>query len=161
MLYVLLRVRYWMGHNTSIQNLRTCALIPLVEPVFAVPSWDIPIDEKPLGRFEAALIRRLNPRLAGYDSVYGYDFRGEPPWWARAGNYLVVNAPVAARPALRRLKTLLVGRVGKPFFLRDEYLAAVLPGPSCAAEFVNLQAIRDPLMMSRSRTVDLVLNDPW
>lgn len=161
MLYIYMRVKYWMGYNTSIQNFRTFALIPLVEPAFAFPSWDIPMAEKNLGRFQAELIRRLNRRLAGYTSGYGFDFAGEAPWPARIKDFLLVNAPIAARPPLRRLKHRLAQHRRKPFFLRDDYVGAVLDRASCASEFVNPERIHDPLMLSRAYTVDLVMADPF
>ena len=161
MLYIYMRVKYWMGHNTSIQNFRTWALIPLVEPVFAFPSWDIPLAEKNLGRFEAALIRRLNRRLAGYTSVYGFDFLGPVPLRARAANFLQTSCPVSVRPALRGLRSHLRRPRRRPLFMRDGYLGAVLDRPSPTSEFVDLRRIRDPLMLSRALTVDLVMADPY
>lgn len=119
MLHVYMRVRYWMGHNTSIQNLRGFALIPLTEPCFAFPSWQIPVVEKDLGRFEAALIRRLNPRLAAYPSAYGFNFADDIPLSARISEALLVNVPVAMRPPLRKLKQHLVHHRPRPFFLQQ------------------------------------------
>ena len=45
-LYVYMRIKYWMGYNTTIQNSRSFALIPLTEPKFAFPSFDIPFKYK-------------------------------------------------------------------------------------------------------------------
>lgn len=162
MLYVYMRVKYWMGYNTSIQNFRTFALIPLTEPVFAFPSWQIPIDEKDLGRFEAALICRLNPCLAAYSSAYGFNFADDIPLTAKIKNFLVVNSPIPIRPSLRKLKQCLVHHRPKPFFLQQKYVGSLLnKEDSWSAEFVNVENLHDPLMISRAYTVDLVMADPF
>jgi hypothetical protein len=160
-LYVYMRIKYWMGYNTSIQNVRSYALIPLSEPVFAVPSFSIPFRQKEAGEFEAALIRRLNPKLAAYDSAYGYNFSDKPPLAALIKNSLVTNLPVTAQRLLRKGKYRLSSN-SKPYYLHRDFLDTVAGvDGSFIDEYFNLENIRDPLMLSRLHTINLVLTDPF
>jgi hypothetical protein len=162
MLYVYMRVKYWMGYNTSIQNYRTFALIPLTEPIFAFPSFQIPFDWKDMGRFEAELIRRLNHRLAAYPSIYGYNFAGKLSLSAIVKNSLAVNTPMSLRPYLRKFRDNLVHQAVKPFYVQQRYLNSLLgPKDRQSREFVNVDILRDPRMISRAYTVDLVMADPF
>ena len=160
-LYVYMRIKYWMGYNTSIQNLRCYALIPLAEPVFAYPSFSIPFKHKEMGAFEAALIKRLNPKLAAYNSSYGYNFSDRPGRKAAFANSLQQNLPVSAQRLLRKLK-YSSSALEMPYFLQQQYIDAVVPEKGLLSnEYFNLENIRDPLMLSRLQTVNLVLSDPF
>lgn len=157
-LYVYMRVKYWMGYNTSIQNVRSYALIPLTEPVFAIPSFSIPFRQKELGIFEAALIRRLNPRLAGYDSAYGYSFDTKPGLAAQLKNTLELNLPVAVKRQLRKLKYRSAS-LDMPYYLQESYISSVIPAETATVNrYFEMDNIRDPLMFSRLQTVNLVLS---
>ena len=160
-LYVYMRVKYWMGFNTSIQNVRGHALIPLTEPIFACPSFTIPFKQKELGVFEAALIKRINPRLAEYESAYGYSFAGKPPLKDVFKNSLAVNLPVSAKRILRKCRYRF-SRLNIPYYLQQDYIDTVIPvGGSFINEYFDVKNIRDPFMLSRIQTINLVLSDPY
>ncbi len=160
-LYVYMRIKYWMGYNTSIQNVRSYALIPLTEPVFAYPSFSIPFKQKENGVFEAALIRRLNPKLAAYDSAYGYNFSSNPSTMVAFKNSLMQNLPVSAQRSLRKLR-YSCSSLNMPYYLQHDYIDSVGPIDGLLTdEYFNLESIRDPLMVSRLQTINLVLSDPF
>ncbi len=160
-LYVFMRIKYWMGFNTSIQNLRSYALIPLAEPVFAYSSFSIPFKQKELGGFEAALIRRLNPKLAAYDSAYGYNFSSKPTGVTAVKNSLMLNLPVSAQRFLRKFR-YACSRLNMPYYLQQDYIDSVVPADDALLnEYFILDNIRNPLMLSRIQTVNLVLSDPF
>ena len=160
-LYVYMRIKYWMGYNTSIQNLRSYALIPLTEPIFAIPSFSIPFKHKEMGAFEAALIKRLSPRLAAHDSAYGYSFSGKPGLVARLKNSLMLNLPVSLKRRLRKMRYQISG-AKMPYYLQQEYIDSIIPADGFVAnQYFDMGNIRDPLMLSRLHTINLVLSDPF
>ena len=160
-LYVYMRVKYWMGYNTSIQNLRGHALIPLTEPIFALSGFTIPFEHKEMGRFEGALIRSLNPGLAAYDSAYGRNFIDKPGVPERFKNLLELHLPVSLKRHLRRM-AYRYASARLPYYLEPDYVSSIgSSGTSCMSDFFDLEEIRDPRMVSRIHTVDLVLSDPF
>jgi hypothetical protein len=107
------------------------------------------------------LIRRLNPKLAAYDSAYGYNFSDKPPLAALIKNSLVTNLPVTAQRLLRKGKYRLSSN-SKPYYLHRDFLDTVAGvDGSFIDEYFNLENIRDPLMLSRLHTINLVLTDPF
>jgi len=71
--------RSWAGHNTSINNALSWALTPFRDDLEAYQeARRLPHDMRWFGRFQAALINRLDPRLASYPSAYGHPFTVPP-----------------------------------------------------------------------------------
>jgi len=71
--------RSWAGHNTSVNNALSWALTPFRDDVEAhQEARRLPYEMRCFGRFEAALIDRLDPRLANYPSAYGHPFNVPP-----------------------------------------------------------------------------------
>ena len=160
-LYVYMRIKYWMGYNTSIQNVRSYALIPFAEPIFAISSFIIPFKQKECGIFEAALINQINPKLASYNSAYGHNFSDKPTVKTRIKNSMAVNIPIAMRRTLRQYRYRLL-RSQLPIYLHQDYINSVVPKDGLyMQEYFNLENIRDPLMLSRLHTINLVLSDPF
>ena len=73
-------------------------MTPLVEPNVVRAALATPLSLKNLGRLEAALIRRVDPKLAAYPSAYGFAFDQAPSMMARFSFALTVLRP----PQLRR-----------------------------------------------------------
>ncbi len=160
-LYVYMRIKYWMGYNTSIQNVRSYALIPFAEPIFGISSFIIPFKQKECGIFEAALINQINPKLASYNSAYGHNFSDKLTVKTRIKNSMAVNLPIAIRRPLRQYRYRLL-RSQLPFYLHQDYTDSVVPKDGLyMQEYFNFENIRDPLMLSRLHTINLVLSDPF
>jgi len=71
--------RYWAGRNCSVNNRLGRALQPFCDFSVVRESVRIPVAARSYGAFEAALIRAVDPRLAAYQSCYGFDFAQPPP----------------------------------------------------------------------------------
>lgn len=158
-LYWRMRLRYWMGPNNSNNNALSFAMTPFSEPVLTIPSSTLPHSVKHNGAFEAALIRRLDPNLARYPSVYGFNFydpipRGIAPGGRRG---VLGRFPRFARLwGRRRTETAHA----LPFYLRQEYVEEVVDSRALrVSEYVHVDRIRDVDMLNRALTVELVLAD--
>jgi asparagine synthase (glutamine-hydrolysing) len=73
-LYPYYRCKYWMGRNNSVNNKIGFALTPFITQSLIERALRLPLRQKNTGRFEARLIREINPRLAAYPSAYGHSF---------------------------------------------------------------------------------------
>jgi asparagine synthase (glutamine-hydrolysing) len=63
-----------MGRNNSVNNKIGFALTPFITQSLIERALRLPLRQKNTGRFEARLIREINPRLAAYPSAYGHSF---------------------------------------------------------------------------------------
>ena len=105
--YPLFRCRFWMARNTSINCRLGYAMTPLVEPAIVRAALSTPLRLKNLGTFEAALIRRIDPKLASYPSAYGRAFDREPSAKARLAFALTLLRPPRLRRYVFRVKNRL------------------------------------------------------
>ncbi|MGH7786848.1 MAG: hypothetical protein ACRERC_08270 [Candidatus Binatia bacterium] len=71
--------RFWVGRNCSVNNRFGRALQPFCDLPVVREAVRIPVAPRAYGALEAALIRAVDPRLAGYESRYGHDFMHPPP----------------------------------------------------------------------------------
>ncbi len=154
MLFPLLRNRF-AGANTAINSQWGPALLPFMEPRFVFPSYGIPIRFKEHGRFNAALIRSLDPALARYPSAYGWDFAGAPPLMARLRSRAQQNVPISWRLSRRRQRYL--GRP-VPYYLEAPYLKELFGNRELAIrEYLDPDRIHDPVKKARALTAELLL----
>ncbi len=79
-LYPHFRCRSWVAKEMQFGNRAGTQLNPFLDDRISQWAGSLSIDLKDLGRFEAELIRRVNPRLAAYLSAYGHSFTADPPW---------------------------------------------------------------------------------
>lgn len=79
-IYLKFFFRSWAGHNTSINNAFSSALTPFRDDLTLYQeARQLPHEMRWFGRFEAALIHALDPKLARYSSAYGHPFNSSPP----------------------------------------------------------------------------------
>lgn len=159
-LYPLFRLKYWMGINNSINNQLTYSLTPYSEPRFVYQSLAIPIKDKNYGNFEAALIHKLDPRLASYPSGsrYGRNFTEAIGSKAKFKENIIANMPTGLKPMMRRLKHRR-DRRPLPYYLQNEYIETIFDMDNLAiADYVDLTRVNDPETVSRALTVELHLN---
>ena len=84
----------------------------------------VPLRIKNFGRFEARLIRAINPRLAAYQTVYGHGLATEPPL-----KRILKDLKTYARPPIVRRFTYRLKHcrpVARPYWLSDDYVGRVL-----------------------------------
>ncbi len=152
-LFPLLRNRF-AGANTAINNQWGPSVLPFMEPRFVFPSYGIPIRFKEQGRFNAALIRSLDPALARYPSAYGWHFGGSPPLAARLRTRIQQQVPIAWRLSRRRQRYL--GR-SMPYYLSAPYLEELFGGRELAIrEYLDPDRIHDPNKRARALTAELL-----
>jgi asparagine synthase (glutamine-hydrolysing) len=160
-LYSFLRHKYWMGLNHSIDNQFSYALTPYAEKRFVFESFSIPMRYRSHGRFEAALIKHIDPQLAKYPSAYGFNFHDPVRPRRRFLSSVREKLPNFLQPVIpmahRKLRAL---RFQPPFYMSGEYLAKVFSGRDLGvARYVHMERIKDPAMLSRVLSVELIIRD--
>jgi hypothetical protein len=160
-IYPRIRARYRVAPCISVNNVHSHALAPFTEPRFAVPALGIPLRYKEHGRFHAALIRRIDPALARYPSVYGHSFEGSIPLKVRLRTLGIVQLSVLLEPLARFVKRRRQPRgVAHPWYLSEPYLRTLLDLDSLEiARHVHVDRIKGSSMLSRVLTVELLLRD--
>jgi asparagine synthetase B (glutamine-hydrolysing) len=78
MAYPLFRSRYWLARNNSVANRVGYYWTILLEPELIRQSLNYPLAWKDYGRLEARVIAIMQPKLAAYNSAYGFDFASGP-----------------------------------------------------------------------------------
>ncbi len=113
-LYPNFRCRSWVAKELQSGNRAGAHLNPFLDHRVSQWAASLPTDLKDMGLLEAELIRRVNPRLAGYLSAYGHAFDAGPPWSYRASYRL----NTWRSPRLRRIAYRVQARVrgGSPLF---------------------------------------------
>lgn len=166
MLYPYLRLKYWMSSNNSINNQFSYALTPFTDMRFVNQSLDIPLKFKDLGLFEAALIKFIDPDLAKYQSVYGFNFFDGIPLNVRMEYFVKLHTPLCLRPWIRKRLwgdhrlSLNRPKVELPFYLTEKYLYEIFGSEDMnVARYINISNISDPRILSRVLTVELVITD--
>ncbi|MBN2434250.1 MAG: hypothetical protein JXK07_03170 [Spirochaetes bacterium] len=161
MLYPLLRLRYWMGPNNSSNNLISYAITPYAEPIFTIPSYNIPLPYKESGKFEAKLIKIINPKIAKYSSGYGFNFFDPIPFFAKLNNFLNVYRPIFLRPHIRDAnQRISKKRISIPFYLKDRYIRSVFDTKVLEVRrYVHIDRIPNYEILNRALTVELLLTD--
>ena len=147
--YPLFRCRFWMARNTSINCRLGYAMTPLVEPAIVRAALSTPLRLKNLGTFEAALIRRIDPKLASYPSAYGLAFDQAPSAKARLAFALTVLRP----PQLRRYSFRIKHRLKRK--IRGGYQASEHETVANGALIARTR-IRDVALQRRADTLEFV-----
>jgi hypothetical protein len=161
MLYPFFRLRYWMGMNNSHNAQFAYSLTPFSESHLVYQSFGLPLAWKNEGRFEAAIIKNLDRKLAAFPSCYGYSFSDAVPFKRKVKGALVRNTPVPLRPFLRKR----VHKKGEfhdtsfPYFLDGKFLESLgIKRPLKVEELVDLEMVNNPNLMSRILSVELILS---
>jgi hypothetical protein len=126
-LYHNFRCRAWDGKANSVNNTYGYVALPFLERRLTDHASALPIGWKNHGAYEAELIRRADPKLAGYPSIYGHDFSGPPPLARRLHDYATYFRPPWLRRYSYRIKRRTLG-AARSEYLRQEYRDAALPG---------------------------------
>lgn len=148
------RGRFWTGRNTTLNTHFGPALTPFFEMNVVRQALRVPLAYKNHGMFEAALIARIDPRLARYPSAYGHDFLDPPPLGRRMKDWFTYLRP----PLVRRLSYRLKNRL-RPGRLPDDVgpalIARLFPdGVVVMRDFFHLSTLTDGAQMNRLLTVE-------
>ncbi|MFM8331881.1 MAG: hypothetical protein ACKN9T_09345 [Candidatus Methylumidiphilus sp.] len=142
--------------NNAANNQISYSLLPFMDPSLFIPSFDIPIKHKYCGEFQARLIQFLAPTLAKYPSHYGINFSDPIPPRYRLLRLIERNIPLKIR-LLKRSKISLAGP--RPYYFADDYLSQVFDLSNLkVAEYVDIDKIDNPEILSRALSVELLLS---
>jgi len=156
-------LRYKAAHFifTVLQQLN-CFLMPFLEPRFVLQSYDIPIKWKHYGDFQSALVKRIYPELAKFNSIYGYNFSKPVPFKFKVKETILRNTPLTWRPKLRNYRKSRKLPVHKFGFniLEDAYLKKLFDFDQLKIdEFLDIKKISNSAILSRSLSVELLLRE--
>jgi len=127
-LYPHFRCRSWNGRESNNNGRYGPWLLPFYDYAFTQLGLGVPPKMKRNGNFEAALIRAVDPRLAGFPSNYGYSFAADAPAGARLRSRLDDMQPPWLRQYRHRIKYRL-----KPTAAPEKWL-----GPDYAGRTMDL-----------------------
>jgi asparagine synthase (glutamine-hydrolysing) len=157
-LYHNFRCRAWDGKANSINTTYGYVALPFLERPVTEHASVIPIAWKNHGAYEAELIRRADPKLACYPSIYGHDFGGSPPLSRRLVDYTTYLRP----PWLRRFSYRVKHRARRsgewPEYLRKAYRDAALPGGvQVMNALFQLDRVADPAQLARILSLEYLI----
>lgn len=141
--------RYWSGGTVSVNNRLSPALLPFCDLPIVREAVRLPIAYRSYGRFEAALIQALDPRLAAYPSCYGHDFASPPPLANIVSEWrATVRPPVYYRFIARP-------RAEHPYYLGAQHVGAVLDASfPYLRRYFHLDRVRDAYQYNRICTLE-------
>jgi len=157
-LYHNFRCRAWDGKIDTNSNWFGYTAMPFLERRITEHASRLPLRWKYHGAYEAALIERIDAKLAAYPSNYGHSFEQPRTLGRRAGDYATYIRP----PWLRRYSHRIKHRTSNPRELRG-YLApayqdAVLPGgPEIIRRLFRLDRVRNSNHYARVLSLEYAL----
>jgi hypothetical protein len=159
MIYPLLRAKYWIGKQNSINNQLSYSLTPFLETEFVFGSFKIPMKYKYLGFFEAALIRKIDEKIAKFPSLYGFNFYNSVGIKKKFLNTIKRNTPICIRPFLRRnFRSYNYNTL--PYYLSDKYLKEIFDSKELYMNnYIKIKEIKNPHVLSRVLSLELLLSD--
>lgn len=166
-LYPDLRMRYWAGTEVARHSQFYPILLPFGDSQIIHQSFEVPIKWKLHGQLEADLIKHLNPEVAKIKSEYGYNFFDPIPAKYKVKTFVKENTPIWLRYALRPRKykkdhklKIADAQQFHPYYLQPNYLSKVFgSGRLLIEEYISLEQIIDPGILSRALTVELSLGN--
>ena len=162
-LYPLFRVRYWTGRDVGLNQRFGPLLFPFLEPSVFAGTERIPVHEKDHGHFEARILTRIAPKLAAYESSYGFPLASDPPLKYRLKMGFNLWRPPFLRQFSYRIQSRIRGPAKVPGWFTDALEAANLdPRLPRMREYFHVDRISDLDVLNRIATVELVLQGgPW
>lgn len=157
LIYPLFRVRYWTSRTNSIAVRSGHFLTPLVDPAMVRLSQSLPLAWKDYGRFEAALLARLDPALAAVPLSYGFTPAQGPTLSYRLSMWIQHRRPPWMRAQLPRLKAR-VRRQAAAFRSGTVTVGSDDPSRSFAAcTGIAPHHLQDAGQATRARTLEFVV----
>lgn len=150
-IYPRVRCRALFGREISLEARRGAYAMPFLDHQVVAEAMKLPLGLKNAGRFEAMLLKAIDPALAGLPSAYGHDFAGPPGRKHRFAEWSTRIRPVALRQrsyALRRRMGPVADEHGG--LLGHEYMGRVIDLDYPAMRrFFRPERITDSGMMRR------------
>ena len=143
--------RYWTGVLCSKLNQFCYSLIPFLEPQFFLKSVNIPYKYKLGGRFEAALIKKINPELAKFRSNYRFNFYDGPNLYDKRKDLIKMYTPILIRYYLRKNGAIKSDSLN---YIKEKEKIIFHSQKMLIGEYINLNMVKDKLMYSRALTAE-------
>ena len=147
--YPAFRLRYWTSRDNGNNTRLGSYLTPFVSYQTIKKALTIPLAYKNHGGFQAALIKRISPELAAYQSDYGYAFDEPVPGKVRFKNILTYYRPTC----LRRYSYAIQHRMGH-LTLPDSLTSIVGKTTPHMARYFNMDQIKDAGLLGRIHTIE-------
>ena len=148
LIYPNFRLRYLAVGMCPKINQCCYALVPFSEPYFYLKSIYIPNKYKLSGKFEAAIIKEIQPELAKFISEYGFNFYDGPDFKTQVTDWIKIYSPITLRKfARKKVKSSLNLNSIKG---REKL---VFDGELFIKKYVNMNKINDKMMYSRALTM--------
>jgi asparagine synthase (glutamine-hydrolysing) len=144
-IYPRVRCRALSGREISLEGRYGAYLMPFLDRDVVAEAMTLPLGLKNAGRFEALLLKAIDPELAGLPSAYGHDFSGPP-----ALRHRLEEWSTRARPVWLRQRSYEIRRRLGPMadehggLLGPDYLGRVIDlDYPILRRFFNVERIRD------------------
>jgi hypothetical protein len=157
LIYPLFRCRWWMNRNNSIANRLSPFMTPLVTPSLIEKAARIPVPWKNSGRFQAALINRISPRLARYPSSYGFAFSEGPGLKSRIDELSDALRTPALRPWLAELGRK-VRRSSQQNNDKNYFQLMGIKSPPLVSQILNTDSLSGSGDSARAVTLELLMS---
>ena len=151
-----MRGRYWTGVLSSKLNQFCYSLLPFLEPQFFIKSTNIPYRYKLGGRFEAALIKKINPELAKFNSNYGFNFYNGPDIYAKRKDLLKMYTPLFIKHYLIKNKAFQYESLN---YIKEKEKIIFNCHDMLISEYIDLNKIKDKLLYSRALTTEYLFRN--
>jgi len=152
--YPAFRLRYWTSRDNNNNTRLGPYLTPFVSYNMIKQALTIPISLKNHGIFQAELIRAISPKLAAYDSDYGYPFDRAIPLKAKIKNMLTYYRPTSLRRYSYSIQHKL-GQLTLPKTLSPEYLEPIsMTELPLIAQYFKIDKIKDAALLGRLHTLE-------
>ncbi|MGN6514332.1 MAG: hypothetical protein ACTHLR_00650 [Rhizomicrobium sp.] len=125
-LYPYFRCRAWFGQDNGINGRYGYSVLPFFDAAIVDQALRVPPQYKNFGNFESAMIRTADPKLAAYDSIYGYNFLKDAPLVPTAKMLATYLRPFWLRRRSFEIKAKLEATPKRPLLLTEPYLSQVI-----------------------------------
>jgi hypothetical protein len=159
--FLIHRINFNIG-NTILNNYYGNAILPFTSKQVGLTMFSIPYQFKKFGYFEAELIKRLDPKLASYNSEYGFDFLNGPSFNYKLKQSILSNLNPKMKSYLRFiLKTSAKSTKSNPFspnnkFFTKEILGELFNEPEKNPFIDNFQSISNRNHLTRIYSMELL-----
>ena len=157
LIYPEYKINYWGGRTISKINQFSFALCPYVEPELYLQSINIPLKYKVAGKFEAAIIKNINPELAKHNSQYGFSFYDGPNLKTKIREWSKIYTPIPLRLIVRRKNNKNQCINDLDYIKQKQKLIFNNKKELVIDNFLNLNKVMDKEMYSRALTVEYFL----
>ena len=151
------KMRYLAGRTITKINQFCFVLLPFSEPRLYSQSIHIPLKYKIAGKFEAALIKKINPEIAKHNSSHGFNFYKGPTFIRTVKEWSKIYTPISFRQFIRDLKFKNELNNDIDYIKRKQNL--IFKKKLLIDEYIDITKISSKDMYSRALTMEYFLQN--